>query len=383
MQPIDQVIALHTKPFRAMKRREKRLLDHARYKVIEERGDTPDKKVKEQEAHFEALDETLKEELPQLYELSRKLSQACLKNFVALQSSFLIGLQRKLEPHVEGFPPDFQKILSDWTNEHSFVEAQVLTLGICNGSLLADAVNLVNFNTPSTTVNSPRRPSTVNSSTHRPNSMTEDSPKVSHDYGVGQLFQSPQMDSQSSFSRTRANSSFSGRAPPETPDTGRSQLLQQVTNSSTPSMQANKPNESEPFPSLPRLSLDTPFLADVISASSSDNNLPTSPAGRYSGFFSSAMPMSDNPNEENRIENIPPTEHHPAEPRVLFLAASVEQFNFQGARGEAGYPYLTYESGDIFDVIGEKGELWLARNQDDSSHQIGWIWNKHFSKVGS
>ncbi|KAJ5975518.1 hypothetical protein N7481_009225 [Penicillium waksmanii] len=390
-QPIEELVAMHSKAFRAMQRREKRLLDHARYKVLEERGDTPDKKLKEQEAHFQAIDETLKEELPQLYNLSWKLTQACLKNFVHLQSSFLMALQRKLEPHVEGlpvdFPVDFQKILSDWTNDHGFAEAQVLTLGICNGSLLADAVNLVNFNTPSTNVNSPRRPSTVNSSTHRPDSMTEDSPKVSHDYGgVGQLFQSPQIDSQSSFSRTRANSTFSGRAPPETPETGRSQLLQQITNSSsTPSIaQAPKPVETESFPSLPRLSLDTPFLAEMISASSSDHNLPTSPAGRYSGFFSSAMPMSDNPHEENHVDNHPPVEHHPSAPRVLFLAASVEQFHYEGERrGEAGYPYLTYESGDIFDVIGEKGELWLARNQDDDLHQVGWIWNRHFSKVGS
>lgn len=382
VQPIEHVISLHSKSFRAMKRREKRLLDHARYKATEERGDTPDKKLKEQEAHFEALDQTLKEELPQLYALSRKLSQACLKNLVILQSSFFSSMQAKLEPHVEGFPPDFQQILTDWSNDHSVSAAQVLTLGICNGSLLADTVNLVNFNTPSTNVNSPRRPSTVNSSTNRPTSMTEDSPKVSNDYGVGQLFQSPQIDSQSSISRTRANSAFSGRVQPETPDTGRSQILQQVTNSSHSSMHGPKPTETEPFPSLPRLSLDTPFLAEMISASSSDNNLPTSPAGRYSGFFSSAMPMSDNPNEEARADNNPLAEHHPAEPRVLFLAASVEQFNFQGARGEAGYPYLTYESGDIFDVIGEKGELWLARNQDDATHQVGWIWNKHFSKVG-
>lgn len=382
---------MHAKALRAMQRREKRLLDHARYKVLEERGDTPDKKLKEQDAHFQAIDETLKEELPQLYNLSWKLTQACLKNFVTLQSSFLMALQRKLEPHVEGlpvdFPVDFQKILSDWTNDHGFAEAQVLTLGICNGSLLADAVNLVNFNTPSTNVNSPRRPSTVNSSTHRPDSMTEDSPKVSHDYGgVGQLFQSPQIDSQSSFSRTRANSTFSGRAPPETPETGRSQLLQQITNSSsTPSItQALKPAETESFPSLPRLSLDTPFLAEMISASSSDHNPPTSPGGRYSGFFSSAMPMSDNPQEETRVDNQPPVEYHPSEPRVLFLAASVEQFHYEGERrGEAGYPYLTYESGDIFDVIGEKGELWLARNQDDATYQVGWIWNRHFSKVGS
>lgn len=35
----------------------------------------------------------------------------------------------------------------------------------------------------------------------------------------------------------------------------------------------------------------------------------------------------------------------------------------------------------IFDVIAEKGELWLAKNQDDSTEQVGWIWSKHFAKL--
>jgi len=35
----------------------------------------------------------------------------------------------------------------------------------------------------------------------------------------------------------------------------------------------------------------------------------------------------------------------------------------------------------VFDVVAQKGELWLARNQDDPSHTIGWIWEKHFAKL--
>ena len=68
---------------------------------------------------------------------------------------------------------------------------------------------------------------------------------------------------------------------------------------------------------------------------------------------------------------------------VLFLAASVYEFNIDRARKEAGYPYLTYVAGEIFDVIGEKGELWLAKNQDDPNSLVGWIWNKHFVKLAS
>lgn len=35
----------------------------------------------------------------------------------------------------------------------------------------------------------------------------------------------------------------------------------------------------------------------------------------------------------------------------------------------------------IFDVIAEKGELWLAKNQDDPTETIGWIWNQHFARM--
>lgn len=34
-------------------------------------------------------------------------------------------------------------------------------------------------------------------------------------------------------------------------------------------------------------------------------------------------------------------------------------------------------------MIGEKGELWLAKNQDDPPDKIkvGWIWSKHFARL--
>ena len=32
-------------------------------------------------------------------------------------------------------------------------------------------------------------------------------------------------------------------------------------------------------------------------------------------------------------------------------------------------------------MIGEKGELWLAKNQDDAEGLVGWIWEKHFAKL--
>ncbi|KAJ5938169.1 hypothetical protein N7454_004511 [Penicillium verhagenii] len=389
IQPMVSLLKVYEGPQRVMKKRDKRLIDYGRYKALVDRGDKPDKKTTEQGEQYTALNETLKEELPRLYALTAKLMEACLKNFVQIQTTWWGIMQKKMGAHVDSFP-EFEKLITDWSSDHSLAEAQVLSLGICNGALLADTVNLVNFNTPSAgvgSVSSPRRPSmgstrrdsTATSSIHR-RSIIEDSPKVSQDFnGVSQLFQSPRVDSSSSNSRHRAESTFSGRAIPQSPDTSRS--LQQVTR---PSSGVEDPQQSaaiEAFPSLPRLSIDGPWLAEILRAtSSSDNDQPVA-TDRYSGLFSSAMPMSDGP-----VDSAPQQDvglHTPNEPTVLFLAASLYEFNIDRARREAGYPYLTYVAGEIFDVFGEKGELWLARNQDDSTSQVGWIWVKHFAKLSS
>ncbi|KAK4544165.1 hypothetical protein LTR36_004375 [Oleoguttula mirabilis] len=47
-------------------------------------------------------------------------------------------------------------------------------------------------------------------------------------------------------------------------------------------------------------------------------------------------------------------------------------------REEAGFMYHTYVQGEVFDVLAQKGELWLAKNQDDPDSTLGWIWDQHF-----
>jgi hypothetical protein len=360
-----EVLGLYNAPQRVMRKRDKRLPEYARYKAIKDRGDKPDKKTTEQGEQFLALNETLKDELPKLYALTAKLMSACLKNFIKTQTVWFSVLQRKIGSHVD-FPGDLQRLVSDFNSDHHLMEARMQELSTCNGSMLAHSLNLVPLSPSETNVQSPRRPSTVNSSGVRPGSMTGDSPSMSRDFSNGsQTFQTPQPEPHSHrSSRYRADSTLSSRVVSDTPN----QLLQQAL--SSPNSGRNS-FSAEPFPSLPRLSLDTPFLADVIN--SSHPSRPASPADRYSGFFSSAMPMSDTP--ESTSSRPPPTG-----PAALFCAASLYDFDID-ARTEGGYPYLTYASGDVFDVVGEKGELWLARNQDDGSGTVGWIWNKHFARI--
>jgi len=81
-------------------------------------------------------------------------------------------------------------------------------------------------------------------------------------------------------------------------------------------------------------------------------------------------------NPEPMIQTLPGQQY-----KVLFLAASLFEFNIDRQMSRAGLPYLTYTPGEVFDVIGQNGELWLARNQDDGSGTIGWIWERHFAKL--
>ncbi|CAG7919921.1 unnamed protein product [Penicillium olsonii] len=366
ISPMVEVLGLYNAPQRVMRKRDKRLPEYARYKAIKDRGDKPDKKTTEQGEQFLALNETLKDELPKLYALTAKLMSACLKNFIKTQSVWFSVLQRKIGNHVD-FPGDLQRLVNDFNSDHALMEARMQELSTCNGSMLAHSLNLVPLSPTESNVQSPRRPSTINSGKTRPGSMNDDSPNASRDFSIGsQPFQSPQMEAQSGrSSRYRANSTFSNRVVSDTPN----QMLQQVV--STPNSGRNS-TSIEPFPSLPRLSLDTPFLADVIN--STHNSQPASPTDRYSGFFSSAMPMSDSTPESV------PDRPRPTGPAALFCAASLYDFDID-ARTEGGYPYLTYASGDVFDIVGEKGELWLARNQDDATGTVGWIWNKHFALI--
>lgn len=377
------LLKLYDGPQKVMHKRNKRLIDYARFKAIKDRGDKPDKKTAEQGEQFTILNDALKDELPKLFSLTAKLMEACLNNFVEIQVRWFSMFQKKLSFLIDQFPSDIESIVSDWSADFAFADAQILSLSLCNGALLSDAVNLVNFNTPSTEAgaSSPRRPSTVTNSSVRTGSGTmENSPKVTYDFS--NAGSSSQTDGQSQHGRRRTNSSMSAVA------RAASEMANGQVNSGTTSQVASaRPStdttRTEPFPSLPRLSLDMPFMNDPLlndpeHFEATMDETTASPNGRYSGFFSSAMPMSDSPRQET-----PPEPEQSKDPKVLFLAASLYEFNIDRPRQEAGYPYLTYAAGEIFDVIGEKGELWLARNQDDPNRQVGWIWTKHFAKLSS
>ncbi|KAI4121846.1 MAG: hypothetical protein LQ347_006719, partial [Umbilicaria vellea] len=421
VDPMTSLLKLHDGPQRLMRKRNKRLTDYARFKGIKDRGDKPDKKTLEQGEQFVAVNDTLKEELPKLFALTGKLVEACLNNFVELQLQWQMVWRKKLSQAIDenDLPSQVSDIVESFSGDFAFTEAQALTLGICNGSMLADAVNLVNFLSPTTTLNgdespTPRRTSTISNPRTRGMSLSnEHSPTLPQpDFGgrqsgsfsfpplgQNQVSVTPYGNNQAASNRRlRANSAASPPGPltPEIPGSYRTYSNTPPSNNNLMRPATSTGRSSATSPVLPRLDVDTPSFNRLSrdspgvvrppsgstygsAFSTQDAQLrSSSPSARYSGFFSSAMPISDSPRPQSPAEGSAQGSF-----TVLFLAASVYEFNIDRARRQAGYPYLTYVTGEIFDVIREDGELWLAKNQDDSTNQVGWIWNKHFAKLAS
>ncbi|KAL8657613.1 MAG: hypothetical protein Q9226_001739 [Calogaya cf. arnoldii] len=417
IEPMTTLLKLHDSPQKLMQKRNKRIMDYARYKGIKDRGDRPDKKTTEQGEQFMAINESLKDELPKLFVLTGKLMEACLNNFVQLQLQWHIIWRRKLGQALDNYKATgpISDLIDAFTGDFTFFEAQVLSLGICNGSMLAESVNMVNMLSPARTLtgeeSSQKKPS-LDLTRRRTTSVNSDmspvlpQPDFGSRDGAGGFFgmdngmqqasmMPPTANQYDANNRMRANSTMAGRSP-RTPDVPGS--YHSYSSNTTPvSASFGRPvtaTATGPSLMLSRPCVETPDVNRVSEATtlaqqpsgnmvyaSGTQARPSSPSGRYSGVFSSALPMSDSPRNQSPVEN--GLERPLMQFNVIFLAASVYEFNIDRARREAGYPYLTYVAGEIFDVIGEKGELWLAKNQDDRTNQVGWIWNKHFCKLAS
>ncbi|KAK5159133.1 hypothetical protein LTR04_005100 [Oleoguttula sp. CCFEE 6159] len=402
--PLVTAIKLHVSPDMLMQKRKKRIVDYAKFKATTARGEKPDKKTQELAEQYLALNETLKDELPKLYSLSAELSEACLKTFVDIQQQWLLIWQRKISSMLEDqqIPKSFSEISEAFSADHDITLAQVESLGLCNGSMLHETANFLSpsstmYNDDSNfsykrsgTLTSSKRTMSVNSDLS-PVLPTPDFARHSGGFALGPFGEAMFAPNglSTSVGRMRASSGVSSRGSStptanSVPASGPHSLSNTMLASSyfMPRSSASTGRSIDPSPAPPRLSADIPRSPRPISGSNyfSSNLLSSqrsnaSPATRFSGVISSALPLSDSPD---------PT--RPATPQlssnnvpVLFLAASLFEFNIDNTRKEAGYPYLSYVCGEIFDVVAQKGEIWLAKNQDDTTNRLGWIWEQHFA----
>ena len=436
IQPLEAAMSMverfKTDPRGLLAKRDKKILDYSVARNKKDRGEKLDRKMTERLEQWEAINAEAKQRMRKLLEATQNLVHSCLQNLVHLHMLWLSMLQQKLS---NAMAIDLNKmtdidLVREWQVDFDYHEATALTLSICNGALLTEAINLVGFLSPSTTYtgdDSPKPPSMA--SGKRSVSLQSDFshvpyPSSTRHSSSQHSTQDHPNESASGLNnvRLRATSTASGQ-----PTTSRVSEVHSRTPSSghgfsrpatslgqteagtikTTTMTVPRVNLDAPSPSIgPIGPLETPkrpgststfFSArdatGTTNASSHHMAQPsiastaadTSAGSGTSSIFSSAMPLSDSPATE-RTSNIMPPGLSPGageEPSVLFTAASVYEFNIDRARTEGGIPYLTYVAGEIFDVVGERGELWLARNQDDRTRLVGWIWCKHFAKLAT
>jgi hypothetical protein len=430
MKPISGVWEQWVTPQKLMEQRKKLLIQYAKYKQAVDRKKKIDPKLEETAKSFLTINDSLKQELPMLYELTKKVVRLCSTIFIGLSKDWYKTCSKKILPLLESEPQhttsisfDFKTYQERFKSDFRQMEQTAKSLAIINHDLIN---SLSNYMSPipmaddaSSRKSSSRRTESIGSEVsmmdrngrnrnsggynssrsgmHSFEGPPRSSPAVA--YGPGSAppisYKDPSTattSASSSLFRERPGSDRYYSQPPQAPGSYTSDSTVIVGRSSNSG--ARNPawtnmntgfdgtwDETTSFaqPASIGASFLQPTPTHSTAASSSHpQQQPSQPGStRTSGVFSSALPMSS----RNSAEELPATPSDPDEPEVLFLAASLFEFNIAHDRREGGIPYLVYVPGEIFDVIGMKGELWLARNQDDPHRTVGWIWEKHFARI--
>lgn len=407
---------------KTIEQRKKYLLYYVKHKQAIDRGEKVDLDLEESAKKFSTINDTLKHELPLLYERTKGLMRTLMTLFMCLQKDWYKTCSKKILPLLESEPQhttslryDLESYVERFHSDYKPMQELANKLGIVNRNLLIDISNMTS---PVPTFSSDGGGSSRNSSSRRTESMSSDTSLIdsrnrnsggyaprSHPRPIENPPRSspagpayPSLHPPNGASRTGPGPTSLREARALSPSSDNSDTtVMHSERRNTGSSRSNhnymgldgaidvehSPSVSHAFDFPPQLgpSFLSPLQTSIHTVSAPPSQ-PTSLAGstRASGVFNSALPMSDSP-ARGSVEELPTTPAEAEEPEVLFLAASLFEFNIAHDRREGGIPYLVYVPGEIFDVIGMKGELWLARNQDDATKTVGWIWEKHFARI--
>ncbi|KAF2013656.1 hypothetical protein BU24DRAFT_464415 [Aaosphaeria arxii CBS 175.79] len=394
VKPMLELWNLQVRPQKLMEQRKKLLPTYIKYKALIDRGEKADSKLEDIAESFVAVNDALKYELPKMYELTQKCVRSCLGSLIMFQKDWWKNCQKKLLPlldyepeHTTSFTHDMQCYVDRYGSDVSSVQNAVNHLAICNGSLVND---MANFMSPlptwagedsSSRKSSSRRTESISSDLSTAEPRSRRSGGFTH-RSTTQSFEGPPRSAP--HDRVHQATIAGPSAPRASRDRGDRPLRSErvptdKTEAATPDRNGAGRNF---FPSLDGTAdVDRHHSAPALASAYLSPQASAPNSARASGVFNSALPMPDSDREASSADDVPGTPADGDEPEVLFLAASLFEFNIAHDRREGGIPYLVYVPGEIFDVIGMKGELWLARNQDDPSKTVGWIWEKHFARI--
>ncbi|EFQ87421.1 hypothetical protein CFE70_005779 [Pyrenophora teres f. teres 0-1] len=422
LKPVGDLWEMWVSYQKTIEQRKKYLLYYVKHKQAIDRSEKVDPDLEESANKFITINDTLKHELPLLYERTKGLMRTLMTLFMCLQKDWYKTCSKKILPLLESEPQhttslryDLESYVERFNCDYKPMQDLASKLGIINRNLLIDISNMTS---PVPTLSSDGGGSSRNSSSRRTESVgSEASIMDSRNRNSGGY--APRSHPRSIDNPPRSNPAgpayptlyppnAAGRTGPgptslrearalsPSSDNSEATIMHRERRNTGPSRSnhnymgldgsvdiEHSPSAANAFDFPPQLgpSFLQP-IQPISHAISTPQSQPASLPGssRASGVFNSALPMSDSP-LRGSVEDLPSTPAETDEPEVLFLAASLFEFNIAHDRREGGIPYLVYVPGEIFDVIGMKGELWLARNQDDSTKTVGWIWEKHFARI--
>ncbi|KAK2589900.1 hypothetical protein QQS21_012417 [Conoideocrella luteorostrata] len=405
IEPFEHVIKAYGNPSLAMKKRQKRRLDFERSEQLRRSGRSPDPKLKELVEQYEALNDTLKKELPLLSAMTEKIGNICIGNFVNIQAKWYSIWKDKMKSVVTDCSdtPDLQEVVSTFECDFPYANDQLANIGILNPATWGRTSLSASMSVDDASMRTRARPSDLESRSRGQSVNGDVAPTLpAPDFGSrrsGTFTMSPS-SSATGFVNGNVpsphhyyyrdyyagiNSTQGGLSSPRSPE-----FASGSRSGAGTGMASTRPSTGRSYESgMPRQSSDSAVHSYRDSNTTyNSNSVPQETqreTHRFSNMFHSAMPASDGPDETSSQRQSRASSRERSQTsdgyNVLWLAASLFEFNISTTKHEAGYPYLTYQAGEIFDVIAEKGELWLAKNQDDPTDQVGWIWSKHFAKL--
>ncbi|KAI1341593.1 hypothetical protein F5Y15DRAFT_361561 [Xylariaceae sp. FL0016] len=389
IEPFEQVIKSYDNPSLAMKKRGKRRLDYEKSISLKKSGKKVDKQLAEFVEQYEALNEALKKELPKLSMLTEKVGNICLGKFVNIQTDWFAIWKEKVKMGLDiASVPEVHEIVSTFQRDYQFQDDQMNAL---------DILNPVSKGRPSQSTSTNE---SIGRLRPRPTDLSTRSRGLSINSDMAPTLPTPDFMKRHSGQFTVSPAAvpsphqyyyrdvYSGSNTHTRPGSNASNTPDMSVGSRSLATPSARPGTGQSYESsgAPRQSVESMSRSRRYSNTMYASPYQIPDNQRFSGIFQSALPVSEGQDRPPRPSQASSrASSHERQPvngyNVLWLAASLFEFNIETTKHEAGYPYLTYQAGEIFDVIAEKGELWLAKNQDDPSNVVGWLWSKHFAKL--
>lgn len=353
-----------------MKKRGKRRLDYEKSVQVKKSGKKMDKQLTELVEHYDALNDTLLKELPKLSALTEKVGNICLDNMINIQAKWWLIWTQKIRG-ISGITEDrdIAEIVTNFQRDFKEEEEQVMALGILNQTLkprpsftgtVEDSVSTMS-RMDSTISNMSRiksRPSDLGTPRLRASSIASDQPPV---LPTPDFVKTPNPPIPMSPPSVQAGATSGGyfyrdyysglnsRGPASPASSDFSNPTRSVAPVTT------RPGTGRSFDSqgmLSRPSIDSASTSHLRRESNTATSPPLSgnEGQRNSGLFQSALPLTETPEERHRGHSSRGSsrERHVTKGyNVLWLAASLFEFNIETTKHEAGYPYLTYTAGEV------------------------------------